>query len=288
MSKFWIVLSHTYFSRLKSKAFIITTLIVLLFIVGAANIESIIQLFSGEHKADQVIVIDESDELFEPLQTSIAQVDEDIELILYEKSEEEGKTDVQDDEFDALLVLKMDENDLPTATYYENNASWSIIESTLEQQLQQIKTAIAAEQAGFDEATLESINEQVAFEKVALDEGTKTEEELNQARGIVYVMLFVLYMAVIIYGQMIATDVATEKSSRVMEILISSASPVTHMFAKIIGIALLGLTQMLLFFVAGYSLISTKANTLSGEFFEVFGFTQGSISIYVYAILFFI
>src|SRR5699024_1040291 len=145
-----------------------------------------------------------------------------------------------------------------------------------------------AEQAGFDEATLESINEQVAFEKVALDEGTKTEEELNQARGIVYVMLFVLYMAVIIYGQMIATDVATEKSSRVMEILISSASPVTHMFAKIIGIALLGLTQMLLFFVAGYSLISTKANTLSGEFFEVFGFTQGSISIYVYAILFFI
>ena len=288
MSKFWIVLSHTYFSRLKSKAFIITTLIVLLFIVGAANIESIIQLFSGEHKADQVIVIDESDELFEPLQTSIAQVDEDIELILYEKSEEEGKTDVQDDEFDALLVLKMDENDLPTATYYENNASWSFIESTLEQQLQQIKTAIAAEQAGFDEATLESINEQVAFEKVALDEGTKTEEELNQARGIVYVMLFVLYMAVIIYGQMIATDVATEKSSRVMEILISSASPVTHMFAKIIGIALLGLTQMLLFFVAGYSLISTKANTLSGEFFEVFGFTQGSISIYVYAILFFI
>lgn len=288
MNKFWIVLSHTYFSRLKSKAFIISTLIILLFLVGVANIQSIIKMFTGGDDTDQVIVIDESGELYTPLQIGISHVDEDIELTLYEKSVEQGKTAVQEDEYDALLVLALDENSLPIATYYENNASFSFIESTLEQQLQQVKTTIAAEQAGFDEATLESIYEQVAFEKIALDEGTKTDEELNQARGIVYIMLFVLYMAVIIYGQMIAMDVATEKSSRVMEILISSAPPVTHMFAKIIGIALLGLTQIVVFFIVGYSLISSKVNTLSGEFFEVFGFAEGSISIYLHAILFFI
>ena len=288
MNKFWIVLSHTYFSRLKSKAFIISTLIILLFLVGVANIQSIIKMFTGGDDTDQVIVIDESGELYTPLQIGISHVDEDIELTLYEKSVEQRKTAVQEDEYDALLVLALDENSLPIATYYENNASFSFIESTLEQQLQQVKTTIAAEQAGFDEATLESIYEQVAFEKIALDEGTKTDEELNQARGIVYIMLFVLYMAVIIYGQMIAMDVATEKSSRVMEILISSAPPVTHMFAKIIGIALLGLTQIVVFFIVGYSLISSKVNTLSGEFFEVFGFAEGSISIYLYAILFFI
>lgn len=288
MNKFWIVLSHTYFSRLKSKAFIISTLIILLFLVGVANIQSIIEMFTGGDDTDQVIVIDESGELYTPLQIGISHVDEDIELTLYEKSVEQGKTAVQEDEYDALLVLALDENSLPIATYYENNASFSFIESTLEQQLQQVKTTIAAEQAGFDEATLESIYEQVAFEKITLDEGTKTDEELNQARGIVYIMLFVLYMAVIIYGQMIAMDVATEKSSRVMEILISSAPPVTHMFAKIIGIALLGLTQIVVFFIVGYSLISSKVNTLSGEFFEVFGFAEGSISIYLYAILFFI
>lgn len=288
MNKFWIVLSHTYFSRLKSKAFIISTLIILLFLVGVANLQSIIQIFTGGDDTEQVLVIDESGQLFTPLESGVSHVEEDIELILYEQPVEKGKTAVQEGVFDALLVLELDENNLPKATYYENNASFSFIESILEQQLQQVKTTIAAEQAGFDEATIESIYEQVVFEKVAIDEGTKTEEELNQARGIVYVMLFVLYMAVIIYGQMIAMDVATEKSSRVMEILISSASPVTHMFAKIIGIALLGLTQIILFFVVGYSLMSSKMNTLSGEFFEVFGFSQGSISIYLYAILFFI
>jgi len=287
MNKFWTVLGHTYFSKLKSKAFIISTIITLVFIAAVANIQSIIDLFSGGDKTDQVIVIDESDEIFTPLQSSVAQVDENIELILYEKSVEEGKTAVQGEEYEALIVLNMEDN-VPTATYYENKASGSSVEMTLEQQLQQIKTAIATEQAGIDEATLAAIYEEVQFEKIALDEATKTDEELNQARGIVYIMLFVLYMAVIIYGQMIAMDVATEKSSRVMEILISSASPVTHMFAKIIGIALLGLTQIVLFFIVGYSLISTKVNTLSGEIFEVFGFTQASISIYLYAILFFI
>lgn len=46
-----------------------------------------------------------------------------------------------------------------------------------------------------------------------LDDSARTAEEMNQSRGLVYVMLFVLYMTVLVYGQMIATDVATEKSS---------------------------------------------------------------------------
>src|SRR5690606_31459479 len=112
-NKFWIVLSHTYFSRLKSKAFIISTLIILLFLVGVANIQSIIKMFTGGDDTDQVIVIDESGELYTPLQIGISHVDEDIELTLYEKSVEQGKTAVQEDEYDALLVLALDENSLP-------------------------------------------------------------------------------------------------------------------------------------------------------------------------------
>src|SRR5690625_4727288 len=152
MNKFWIILSHTYFSRLKTKAFIISTLITLLFILGIANIQSIIKVFSGDDKTEQVIVIDESNELFTPLQTSVSQVDEDIELINYDKSENEGKSAIQEEEFEGLLVLQLDENHLPTATYYENNASASFVQMTLEQQLQQLKTAIATEEAGIDEA----------------------------------------------------------------------------------------------------------------------------------------
>src|SRR5699024_1995883 len=122
----------------------------------------------------------------------------------------------------------------------------------------------------------------------ALDESAKTDEEISQARGIVYVMLILLYVTVITYGMMIAQDVATEKSSRVMEILISSVSPVTQMFAKIAGIDLLGLTQVGLFVATGYGVISAKQDEFTGELFEFFGLQDTSPSVYVYAVIFFV
>src|SRR5690625_5514468 len=100
----------------------------------------------------------------------------------------------------------------------------------IERQLQQIKTSIVTEQAGIDEMLLSEIYSEVPFETIALDEAAKTDEELSEARGLIYIMLFVLYMAVIIYGQMIAMDVDTEKSSRVIVILILSSLTVTYMF----------------------------------------------------------
>src|SRR5699024_12549037 len=109
-----------------------------------------------------------------------------------------------------------------------------------------VKIALATEESGVDAETLENIYADMTFEHVALDESAKTEEELNRTRGIIYVRLFVLYISVLLYGQMIGTEVATEKSSRVMDILISSASPWTHMFATNLGEGVLALRQMLL------------------------------------------
>ena len=244
-------------------------------------------MFSNDEK-DNIAVIDTTEQLYTPLQESIQQTSDKIELISFEGSEQEGKDAVKEEEYKGLLILALSEERLPVATYYTNNITETSVPNQLEQQLQQIKIAFATEQAGIDEEVLHAIHAPVNFESVALDETAKTNEEISQARGIVYIMLFLLYMSVIMYGQMIATDVATEKSSRVMEILISSASPITHMFAKISGIALLGLTQIGLFVVFGYQLVIAKQNEMSGEFFEFFGLQDTSLAIYIYAIIFFI
>lgn len=287
MSKFFIILQHTYLTRIKTKSFLISTGIILLFITAFANIESIINVFSAEDE-DQIIVIDETGELFPVLEEGITIAEEEMTLLLYEEGESTGKEAVQDGEYEGLLTIAYDEEQLPEATYYKNNAVETWEQITLEQQLQQIKIAIATEQSGVDEATLELIYEPMVFTSIALDETAKTDEELDAARGIVYVMLFVLYMAVIVYGQMIATDVATEKSSRVMEILISSASPITHMFAKIIGVALLGITQMGILFVYSLLLFRSKQSDVSTMIIEEFGFTAENISLYAYALVFFV
>lgn len=288
MRKFGVVLGHTYWTRLKSKAFIISTVVMILFITLFANIDVIIKLFVGEDETKTVAVIDEADVFYAQLETMLKESKEEISLKKYEDDVETGKEQVMNEAVDGLLVITTDQAGLPEATYYENDATESMVQVTLQQLLQQIKVLLATEQAGMDAATLQEIQAPLAFEKIALDETAKTEDEIFAAQGIVYVMLFVLYMAVIIYGQMIATDVATEKSSRVMEILISSAPPVTHMFAKIIGIALLGLTQILVLFFYTVQLLRLKTDDFTKTFIADFGFTSVDATIYLYALVFFI
>src|SRR5699024_8623358 len=146
-------------------------------------------------------------------------------LVRYDESEESGKEGVKDEDFDALVSLLLNDKRLLEAAYYADTNSEADEQMAFEQQLQPLKVSLATPQGAIDQETLGANQAPVSHNKVALDECAKTDEEISQARGIVYVMLILLYVSVIVYGMMIAQDVATEKSSRVMEILISSVSP---------------------------------------------------------------
>lgn len=285
MNKFFLVLWHTFWTRFKSKAFIISTIVALVVILGVTNIDKIIDVFSSDDK--EVIVLDDTNMFFKHFGEALNDINS-AQFEIYENSLEEGKHLVEEGEYEGLLHIEESDSFFPEVVYYTEKGGTSNLEISIEQEMQQIKTMLATEEAGVNEEQLALINEPVSFEKVALSEGAKSEEEMGQARGLIYVMLFVLYMAIIIYGQMIASDVAIEKSSRVMEILISSASPLTHMFAKIIGIALLGLSQMLIIITFGFVNLKNKLASLPDDVMAGFGFSNISISIYVYAIVFFI
>src|SRR5699024_9145076 len=223
MNKFWIILSHTYSNKVKSKTFLITTALMLLLVIGAVNFQSIADFFSDDSK-DKIAVMDETDTLFAPLKESTESVNEELELVAFNESEEEGKKAVENEEYAALVTLALNDEGLPEAVYYASDITELEEQQALQEQLKQLKVGMTIEQAGRDQEAIAVINQPVNFETIALDEGAKTMEEMFQAQGIVYVMVFLMYMVVIMYGSMIATDVATEKSSRVMELLISSAS----------------------------------------------------------------
>ncbi|GGP09543.1 ABC transporter permease [Oceanobacillus neutriphilus] len=288
MNKFWTIVGHTYFSRVKTKSFIITTAITLTIIIGFANLPSILEMLSSDDESDQVLVMDESEIYSSYLQEDEIIGETGITFENFEGTEEAAKQAVIDEKYDGLLIITTDENSLPEGSYYANRISEMGEQVEIEQALQQLKTIVGTQEAGIDQETLATIYAPVTLATEQLDDSARTAEEMNQSRGLVYVMLFVLYMTVLVYGQMIATDVATEKSSRVMEILISSAPPITHMFAKIIGIAFLGLTQVIILLGGGYFAIQANQDTMSGEFFEVMGLTNNDPVIYIYAVVFFI
>jgi len=286
MNKFWTVLSHTYLSRFKTKSFIITTLLTIGIIFLIGNLPQIIESFTNDEQ--KIAVIDEQDSYFTILNEGMNQDSNDIKLEKYAKSEKKAKKAVEDGKYDALVVIGSDKSGYPTGKYYEDSAYESQVFDTITEQLQQIKTQMIVAEADISEKELAKIQEPVAFTSESIDQDAKTDEELNQARGILYVMLFVLYFAIIFYGNMIATEVATEKSSRVMEILVSSVSPVVHMFGKITGIALLGLTQIVAFAAAGVIVLMQKQSELTDGVFEFFGVQDVSFSLVIYAIVFFL
>lgn len=288
MSKFWIILGHTYMSKLKSKSFIVTTVITLLIIIGLANLTNIIEFFEKKEEADKIAVIDETGSLFEPLSVQFAAMNENFELILYEEGEKEGEKAVETGDFSGLLILSFDEENLPKAVYKAMSVSNISSTMTIENALQQLKTQLAAGQIQLTQEQLAKLYEPVEMEKIALEENAKTAEELNQARGLVYVLLFVIYFAVILYANMIAMEVATEKSSRVMEILISSVSPIKQMFAKILGVGLLSLTQLALLLAVGYYFVKRNLENLEGGFFSFFGFGDVPVATIIYAVVFFV
>ncbi|MGP4078161.1 ABC transporter permease [Halobacillus sp. K22] len=287
MNKFFIMMGHTYRNRVKSKSFLITTIITVLIIFGLTNLQNIIETFSGDGEEKTVAMIAENEDWIESIKQQLG-TNEEIAIESYNGSLEEAKQKVEEGDFHSITVLEEAENGLPEADYYANQVANTETSQPIQQALQQVKVQIITERANVNDEVLQQISTPVAFELNALEESAKTAEELNQTRGLVYVMLFFMYFAVMMYGNMISTEVATEKSSRVMEILISSVSPVNQMFAKIVGIALVGLTQYGIFILVGYLGIQQSKNSGSASLLESFGLTNVDPLTVVYALVFFV
>jgi ABC-2 type transport system permease protein len=288
MNNFWIILFHTYINKLRTKSFIITTLLTVAIVLVLTNLSNIIEIFDKNDGKEKVAVLDESGQLYEPLENQIKTINKNIKLTLYKGSEEEAKKAVEKGNYQGIILLEFNEEKLPEAQFKAMSIADSALFTDLQTGLQQIKTMLAASQINLTPPQLQKLYEPVSFEKIALEKNAKTEEELNQARGLVYVLLFIIYFSVIMYANMIAMEVATEKSSRVMEILISSVSPIKQMFAKIIGVGLLSLTQLAVFLSVGYFSFKQNMESLKEGFFGVYGFGEIPVDTIVYAVIFFI
>lgn len=289
MNKFFTVIGHTYLSKLKNKSFIISTVIMMGLVVVVANLSNIMDAFNGSEdgEREQVVVVDEANGLFPVLMDQVSVMDPELELVEGTEDLAALQARVSEGEYEALVVLRADENNLPEATWYANDLMTTSTLTTVETSLQEIKRVFTAQQLDLTAEEVASLNEPVSVERVALEEGAKSEEELNETEGIVYVILFVMYMVVIIYGSMIATEVATEKSSRVMEILVSSVPPVQQMFGKIIGIVLVMITQLGSVLLVGYlTMTQVLAASQREMIFDMIGLSGANAVTLTYGIVF--
>ncbi|WOV86573.1 ABC transporter permease [Sporosarcina oncorhynchi] len=288
MREFWIIFKHAFLSKAKTKSFVITTAIMIAGIFLFANISKIIdtvQTMTGGGDDEQVLyVVDESGQLADrlTLQLSGMKVEQSSE------SKEALIEKLTSEEIDSVLTLAVDSQGVIEAEYTTMSLMDFAIPMQIQEALQSIQTEMKAEELSLNGEQVQTLFTPIQFEQKNVSPSAKSEDELNQARVLVYVLMFVIYLSVIMYSSMIAMDVANEKSSRVMEILISSVSPVKHMFAKVLGIGSLGIVQILIYGLAGFVALKTSATEVPGGFGDFFSFSDLNVGTLIYAAVFFL
>lgn len=240
MNKFMTTFRHTYLSKVKAKSFIITTIIVMLLIILAGNFDKIMNLFDGSEEVGTVEV--EASEAFTgQFQAVISEISDDIEVV----------------ESDGDITLTVEETVPLSATVESDNEVNTTQQTEIEMALDAVNRQMVIESLDLseEEADLMAAGINIDYETGAAvtdaDTGEIIEiEEPNYLNVVIfYVTVFVMFFIVINYASQIGTEIAMEKSSRVIEMIVSSVSPVNHLFAKILAIICVSLTQLFFFVV---------------------------------------
>lgn len=285
MRNFWIVTKHTFLTKLKTKSFLISTGIMIVIVLILANLNTVIDMFNQE-KQRTVAVIDTTGEYIDLFENQLMQTDNSF-MIVKDANELEAIEKVKSGEWEGVLTITIQGSGIPGAVYRSMKISDESTIRLLQSTLTEVKNQKFTEAIQLDAMQIAELYTPAAFKVVSLEENAKSASELNAARGLVYVMLFVIYFIVIGYAGMIASEVASEKTSRVMEILVSSISPVKQMFAKILGIACLSFVQMGAFLLVGYFSIRNLIGKQDEiDFLQFFGFDGMKLSTIVYAVIF--
>lgn len=265
---FLTVMGFTIRNKFRSKSFIVTSVILALLVIVGSNLPYIISKFqSGEASEIGMVAGDVAARLEQYYGSQ-----EKAEVIVRQfpdqgsaaANEAAMKERISSGEIKGYLELgEMDAASGFPKVAYKSKATMDFgFTNKLQSGLQYVKNEDAAK--GLPAATLQKLMAPVVIDNVQIsttDGGAgsvgkngKTAEEVVIATGMVYVLVIVLFMGVMITGQLIATEITAEKSSRVMEVLITSVSPLKQMFGKIVGMLIVGLSQILL--IAGVAVIN--------------------------------
>lgn len=285
MSNFWIVTKHTFLTKLKTKSFLISTGIMLAIVLVLSNLTSIIEVFNQD-ETSKIAVVDTTGQYIQDFKQQLKTRDSSMRVQEF-SDEKQALKSVKAEQTDGFLTISASAKGMPVGVYQSNHISNEQMSNLLMSALTDVKNQKYTEGLKLTSAQVEELYTPVEFQVIALGENAKSASELNAARGLVYVMLFVIYFVVIGYAGMIASEVASEKTSRVMEILVSSISPVKQMFAKILGIACLSLVQMGAFLLVGYfSVQKLITDAKKNSFLQVFGFEGIEASTVIYGVVF--
>lgn len=249
MSNFSVILKREYLTRVKKRSFLIITFLGPLFFAALMIAPSLMMMKSDSMETKKTIaVLDETDWFNGKFESS------DINTFVYTNTDENIDTLkklILEGVYDAVLYVPATSLSVPTnAKLYSNKqipmSLSSYIKSEMKQEVEHRKLLAH----GIDPKIVKSVNTSINISTIRMDEeeGEKTSyAELESIIGLA--LAVIVYFVIFLFSNQVLRGVIEEKSNRIIEVIISSVKPFELMMGKIIGIALVGLTQFLLWIV---------------------------------------
>lgn len=285
MNKLGLLVKQLYLQKIKSKSFILLTLLYLAIIAVAVNWSSIKGIFTDGNKYVTIALVDDTKlDLAKQFPS-----DKEVKFKVVKESKKEVDALVKKEKYDAAVYLTSKDQQLAVELATAKSLDLQV-QSKIDALAENAGKVYSVQQLNLSaEQAAKILQTNTVVKQVDLQEKTsnKTAEEKSAGILIAYIMGFLIYLFVTSYLSMITTDIASEKGSRVLEVLMASVKPSTHLFSKLIGVFLTGLTQIAILAVGAYILIQfTAKKSVTDGLQEMLG--QLPATYFIYVILFFL
>ena len=248
MNKLLLIIQREYTTLVARKSFIVITLLIPFLFVAIGAVPVLISEWNNSGSAEAVTVIDETGRL--------AGVIPDTESFRFIPLKgEAGSTDVKSffdqagNSMSALVVIPANVLDSAKVNIYSKSTVNMALVSHVTESLNDTLTAVKIASMGVPnlDKMVKEAQVDIDVNSVKLsDDGTESEASTTAAMVLGMVLAFITYMFVLTYGAMIMNSVIEEKTNLIVEVIVSSCKPFQLMMGKIIGVALVGLTQFLI------------------------------------------
>ena len=285
MNQFGKILKFELKGYLRNKVFVGITVFLVIAIAVVMFLPNIISLFKSDVDAPAddtslpvMLVYSEDAALAQMTEQYFSPAFNDYDVRVASGSLEDVKQKIISGEAECAFVMES----ASSYTYYVNNLSMydsnTALADSLLQEVYRMSAMVASGMTPEQASQIMSVSVQsttTALGKTQMDNFFYT-----------YIMIFALYMVILLYGQMVATNVATEKSSRAMEVLVTSAKPTSMMFGKVLASCIAGFSQIVLVFGSAILFYNINKENLSNPF--VASLFDIPVELFVYMIVFFI
>jgi ABC-2 type transport system permease protein len=244
MSKISLIIKREYLTRVKKKSFIVMTILGPILMAALFIVPVYLTQMGGDSKTIQVV--DETGLFIERF--------ENTDLLTFKPQFtdiETAKELFPRSGDDALLYIPMTELSVPTSAFlYFDKQPTLVMRSTISNTMRREVESLKLAASGIDPEVMRSIKSSVNLMTIKLHEGGKEEKKFSEVATILgFVSAFMIYIFVFMFGSQVLRGVIEEKTSRIVEVIVSSVKPFQLMMGKIVGVGMVGLTQFLLWVV---------------------------------------